>query len=78
LQKKGKTEWKQTLTPEDLEDFEMNHDLLQTLAKACVKSVGEPTLYSDDGRLMDDVASLHILPESEERPEFSAGLVDLQ
>lgn len=77
LQKKGKTEWKQTLTPEDLEHFEMNQDLLQTVAKACTKAIGEPTVYSDDERFVEEVASIHILPESEDEPEFSSALVHL-
>jgi len=78
LHKKSKTVWKQMLTPDDLDGFEMSHDLLQAVAKVCAKQLGEPTFYCDDERFMEDVASIHILPEAEEKPEFSSGLVDLQ
>jgi hypothetical protein len=78
LHRKNKTVWKLTLTPEDLEGFEMDHDILQQVAKVCARRARAQVPYSDDERFQGEVASIHILPESEEGPEFSSALVELQ
>lgn len=78
LQRKGNVVWRRTLTPEELEGFELTHDLLQAVARVCAKLCGEVAPYSDDGRVTTDVPSIHILPEMEDRPEFMSAAVDLQ
>jgi hypothetical protein len=78
LQKKNKTFWKQTLSPQELDGFDVNHDVLQAVARVCAKQLGEPIFYCDDLNFREDVASIHILPDLEDKPEFSSGLVELQ
>jgi|GEM_PF-4155601 len=78
LLKKTRVLWKQTLMPEELEHFEFTHDLLQSVARVCMRHFGDRSLYSDDGRFDADVPSIHILPEIEEQEEFSSLNVELQ
>lgn len=78
LTKKSKVVWKRALTPEELDGFELTHDLLQAVARMCAKQMGEIPLYTDDGRVSEDVPTIHILPETEEGPEFSSSNVNMQ
>jgi hypothetical protein len=78
LLRKTKVLWSHTLTPEEVDGFDLTQDVLQTLARVCGRSIPHSHLLAHMQKEGLERPTVHILPEKEEHPEFKARFVEIQ